>query len=67
MDIDTRPFFLGLHEQPVFHNKGLFVGEMYPISERISKQGLYLPSGLTLSERQIELVINGIKEVLSNV
>jgi len=67
MGIDTRPFFLGLHEQPVFHNIGLFIGEKYPISERISKQGLYLPSGLAISETQMKIVICGLKEVLSNV
>ncbi len=48
--VATRPFFLGMHEQPVFHKMGLFREERYPISERIAKQGLYLPSGLTLTE-----------------
>ena len=46
--IETRPFFLGLHEQPIFHRRGLFLHERYPIAERIARQGLYLPSGLAL-------------------
>ena len=61
--IGTRPFFLGMHEQPVFHKMGLFKDERYPISERIAVQGLYLPSGLTLTEEKIHEVINAVKEV----
>lgn len=62
--IATRPFFLGLHEQPVFHDMGLFVGERYPVAERIARQGLYLPSGLTITDEQISVVITLIREAL---
>lgn len=62
--IGTRPFFLGLHEQPVLHSLGLFKGEHYPVTERISRQGLYLPSGLTLTEKQINEVVSAVSEVL---
>lgn len=65
MGVMTRPFFLGMHEQPVFHSMGLFQGERYPVAERIARQGLYLPSGLTLGEAQIEQVCQAIHEVLS--
>jgi perosamine synthetase len=61
----TRPFFLGMHEQPVFRNMGLFVGEHYPVAERIARQGLYLPSGMTLTKAQIELVCQAVHEVLA--
>ena len=63
--IQTRPFFLGMHEQPVFHKVGLFVGEHYPVSERIAKQGLYLPSGLTLTVEQIEEVCQKVHAVFN--
>lgn len=62
--IGTRPFFLGMHEQPVFHEIGLFKGESYPISERIARQGLYLPSGLTLKHKDISMVVDSIREVI---
>lgn len=62
--IATRPFFLGLHEQPVFHDMGLFIGENYPVAERIGRQGLYLPSGHTLTEEQIALVCNAVRTIL---
>ena len=60
----TRPFFLGMHEQPVFHQMGLFQGEHYPIAERIARQGLYLPSGMTITQEQIDIVCQAVREVL---
>lgn len=54
--IDTRPFFIGMHEQPVLRDKGLFNRENYPVTEQISRRGLYLPSGLALTAEQIETV-----------
>jgi len=62
--IETRPFFIGMHEQPVFHKRGLFINEKYPVAEKIARQGFYLPSGLTLTEDQIETVTCAVKEVL---
>ena len=62
--IATRPFFLGLHEQPVFHKMGLFIGERYPVAERIARQGLYLPSGHTLTKEQIGYICNAIELVI---
>jgi perosamine synthetase len=62
--IETRPFFLGMHEQPVFHAQGLFHNERYPVSERIARQGLYLPSGLSLTEEQLAKVCDAVHEVL---
>jgi perosamine synthetase len=64
--VDTRPFFLGMHEQPIFHSMGLFLNEKHPVAERIARQGLYLPSGLTLTETQIDLVCDTVKAVLEN-
>ena len=66
LDVMTRPFFLGMHEQPVFHKMGLFIGEHYPVAERIARQGLYLPSGLMINESQIDLVCQAIHFILPN-
>lgn len=62
--VETRPFFLGMHEQPVFQNMGLFRGERYPVAERIARQGFYLPSGLALTENQIDQVCEALRKVL---
>ena len=64
--IQTRPFFLGMHEQPAFHKMGLFINEHYPVAERIAKQGLYLPSGLTLKEKEIKKIAKAMEKILEN-
>jgi perosamine synthetase len=63
--IETRPFFLGMHEQPVYTSRGLFKDEHYPVAERIARQGLYLPSGLTISEAQVDEVCQAVEKILS--
>ena len=63
--VDTRPFFLGMHEQPVLRKRGLFGGERYPVAERIARRGLYLPSGLALTEAQLNQVCAAVRRVLA--
>jgi perosamine synthetase len=62
--VETRPFFLGMHEQPVFQRQGLFKGERYPVAERIARQGLYLPSGIGLTAQQLDKVCKAVSGVL---
>ncbi len=50
--IGTRPFFYPMHLQPVLQN-GSQPRSKFPHSEKISKYGLYLPSGITLKENEI--------------
>lgn len=62
--VDTRLFFWCMHEQPVFHDMGLFKGETYPVSERIARRGLYIPSGTALSQNEISFVADQVISVL---
>jgi perosamine synthetase len=62
--VETRPFFLGMHEQPAFQARGLFRDERYPVTERLARQGLYLPSGLTLTEEQMVTVAQAVRETM---
>lgn len=64
LGVETRPFFLGMHEQPVFHRLGLFKDEHHPVSERIARRGLYLPSGLALTQAQIDSVSKAVHTVM---
>lgn len=64
-DIGTRPFFWPMHEQPVFQKMGLFTGESHPVSERIARRGFYLPSGLALTDGQIQRSAMALREVLA--
>jgi perosamine synthetase len=61
--IETRPFFLGMHEQPVFRRRGWFLNEAYPVAERLARQGFYLPSGVALTEEQLEHVIKALQGI----
>jgi perosamine synthetase len=63
--VETRPFFLGIHKQPVFQKMGFFKDLSLPITEKLSKQGLYLPSGQAITDEQIEVVIEAVKNTLS--
>jgi perosamine synthetase len=63
--VGTRPFFLGLHEQPVFNSKGWYLNDHLPITERAARQGFYLPSSVTLTESDINFVVDQLAEVLS--
>jgi len=65
--IGTRPFFLGLNEQPVLNDMGLYKNEDYPITKKIGEQGLYLPSGLTLEESDIDFVAEELDTIISKV
>lgn len=65
LGVETRPFFLGMHEQPVFHDMGLFKAEDLPVTERIARRGLYVPSGLALTEEQIDEVSDSVRRALS--
>jgi perosamine synthetase len=62
--VGCRPFFWPMHEQPVFRRMGLFDGERHPVAERIARRGFYVPSGLALSEEQIDIVIGAVKDLL---
>ena len=64
--IGNRPFFRGMHDQPVFNNMGLFVGEKYPVTDNAYKYGLYLPSGMTITKEQIDTVVTELKSIIEN-
>ena len=63
--VATRPFFWPMHEQPVYLRAGLFAGERYPNAERIARRGFYLPSGLALTDDQIDRVSAAVHEVFA--
>jgi perosamine synthetase len=62
--IGARPFFCPMHMQPVLLRMGLFEGEQYPIAERLYRQGFYIPSGMALTEAQIEQTVEALWDIL---
>jgi perosamine synthetase len=64
--IMTRPFFLGMHEQPALHERGFCRGQSFPVAERLARQGLYLPSGMTLTQAQVDQTCDAVEAVLGH-
>ena len=62
--VGTRPFFWNMHEQPVFNKMGLFNNEKYPVAENMARMGFYLPSGMALTDEQIETAAEKLKNIL---
>ena len=65
--IGTRTFFWCMHEQPVYQNNGLFLGENYQNAEYLARKGFYIPSGLALTKTQMDEVVNRVIEVIDNL
>ena len=63
--IETRPFFWPLHQQPILKKLGLFKNIKLPVSEYLSKNGFYLPSGLSLNKKQQAYVIKNFNKIIS--
>ena len=62
--IESRPFFCPMHQQPILKKMHLFQNERYPVSDKMYKNGFYIPSGLKLSKQDIEIVGDAVLEVL---
>lgn len=63
--VGCRPFFYPMHLQPVFRKVGLFLGESYPVAERLAEKGFYIPSGLGVTAEQREYVADVLGEILT--
>jgi len=63
--IETRSFFIPMHRQPLFQGGALKARSFgpFPVADRLAEQGLYLPSGLTLSRDQIEMVCGRVRRL----
>lgn len=63
--VDARHFFWPMHKQPVFQKLALFGTETYPNAERIAQRGLYLPSGVGLTEDEADASARALMEALA--
>lgn len=61
-NIDTRDFFYPPNTQPIL-KKYLKNKDCFPNTEKISRDGLYIPSGLALTENQIRKVSYAIRKI----
>lgn len=52
--VDTRLLFVGMHRQPCLKKFGADCSGVYPVTDWLSENGLYLPSANSLSESDIK-------------
>ena len=66
-NIQTRTFFFPMHKQRIFKKMKLFSRtKKFPNAEYLSKNGFYLPSGLGISNKDIDFVGKSLLEILRN-
>lgn len=66
LKIGTRPFFWCMHEQPVFNNLGFFNSNKFPVAEKLARNGFYIPSGLGITNTQIDEVAENLIKIIAN-
>jgi perosamine synthetase len=64
-NIGTRTFFYPMNKQKIFKKMKMFKNINMPISEYISRNGFYLPSGLGLKNNEIDRVIKSLLKIVS--
>ena len=55
-----------MHEQPVLKRLGFSDDNARPVSERLARRGFYLPSGLGLSQAEIDTVCDEVCALLAD-
>ena len=63
--MECRPFFYPMHLQPIYKKMKIFNNKKYPISVKISKKGFYIPSGIGITKKELDIVINKIIKVFN--
>ncbi len=51
--------------QPVYKKMKIFKNKKYPVSEKISKKGFYIPSGVGITKKDQDKVIKKIIKVFN--
>ena len=66
-NIQTRNFFYPMHKQKIFKKMKVFSNTArYKNAEFLSENGFYLPSGLGITNREIDYVGNTLFKILEN-
>ncbi len=63
--IGARTFFWCMHEQPVYGSMSF--GGSYHNGEYLARKGFYIPSGLALTQAQMEEVVAKVKKVMHTI
>ena len=64
-NIQTRNFFHPMHKQSILLKRGIFKkNSKFPNSEYLAKKGFYLPSGLGLTNKEIDFICTKVNEII---
>jgi len=55
--VETRTYFFPMHWQPIYKESGA-----YPVSDKLGKNGLYIPSSSQLTNKEKDKIVNLIKK-----
>ncbi len=58
--IETRTFFYPIHVQPIYAKH--FIGEKFPIADELSRKGVNLPSGNSLTAQEVTYICECVKK-----
>lgn len=59
--IDTRPFFVCVHQMPPYHEHAVKLS--FPVAERLSEEGMNLPTFESMSDDTINYICAAVKEI----
>jgi perosamine synthetase len=59
LEIETRPAFIPLHQQPPYRSN-----DHFPVAERISSRGISLPSAPNLTRAEVRRIAESVMEIL---
>lgn len=62
--VDCRRFFYPLHRQPCISQ---YRNEVFPVADGLWDHAFYLPSGLNLSEKEMEFVCETLRKILRHL
>jgi len=72
LGIDTRSYFIPIHQQPVFSKDARASRllppasrhEHYPVAEDLARRGFYIPSGMAITEAQMRQVSDALHQLM---
>ena len=63
--IETRDFFISMHNQPVLKKMKLIKKkDNFPISDYLEKNGIYIPSGPDIKKEEVRFIATTINNFL---
>ncbi len=65
-NVQTRNFFYPMHKQKIFIKKKIFSKKLQlPNSEYLANKGFYIPSGLSITNKEIDIVSDKVNKIIN--